>query len=253
MAAIILATHAAGNAFLLHYNLFPVLEGDSFAMAHMDPSDIIATSFPTDQLCKFTALSLLWNLLVTMASRTLANNKFQPQAGGLQYRMMHVTLMIGLSTILIHLIIIICGIHPTMCPLHTLASALYLAFNMILPVLLFMPINFANQKQYHNSIVAEILSKIKKVNTYLFGPTLSMEQSTTRRIHGEQLNTQNRIHCIQQYAVIGTTIGMVACSIFRILDHGMQIQRYPIPIIMGATWGRCGGVLIGTVVPLNKK
>jgi hypothetical protein len=45
-------------------------------------------------------------------------------------------------------------------------------------------------------------------------------------------------------------IGMVVIAILRVLDHGMQIQRYPIPIIVGATWGSCGGVAVAFILTL---
>ena len=31
----------------------------------------------------------------------------------------------------------------------------------------------------------------------------------------------------------GSIIGIIGCSILRILDVGLQIQRHPIPIILG--------------------
>jgi len=247
--AAIVAAHAMGNALLLHSTLFPLLEANSLAMGHMDPSDIIGHPFPLHQLCKFVAFSLVWNLLVALACRMILITKSQTQNDGHQSGVVHVILMIWLYTVLIHLIIILCGIHPTIFPVHTLVSALYLAFNMLLPVLIFMPVNLT-QPQYshhHDSIVKEVPYKVKAVSNYLFGPPLTKEQPKKQHIHEQQKN-QNRIQHIHQYAALGTAIGMGACAILRILDHGMQIQRYPIPIIVGATWGRCGGVLLGAMI-----
>mmetsp|Transcript_0 Transcript_0/g.1 ORF Transcript_0/g.1 Transcript_0/m.1 type:complete len:191 (-) Transcript_0:10-582(-) len=177
--------------------------------------------------------------------------KLQTQTDGHQSGKVHVILMIGISTILIHFVIILCGINPTMSPFHTLASAFYLAFNMLLPVLRFAPINFTSQHLYTHhldSFMGEVLFKLKDICSYTFGPTLTMEQPTKGHIVQTQRKDQHKKQSVHQYSVLGTIIGMGAFSILRILDHGMQIQRYPIPIIVGATWGNCGGVLISTAI-----
>mmetsp|Transcript_17190 Transcript_17190/g.32248 ORF Transcript_17190/g.32248 Transcript_17190/m.32248 type:complete len:265 (-) Transcript_17190:20-814(-) len=250
--AVIAVAHAMGNALLLRSTLFPLLEEDSLAMAHLDPSIIIETPFPLEQLCTFVALSLVWNLLIAIACKMIITpKKLQTQTDGHQSGKVHVILMIGISTILIHFVIILCGIHPTMSPFHTIVSAFYLAFNMLLPVLLFVPMNFTSQHQYthhHDSFMGEVLFKFKGICSYIFGPTLTMEQPTKGHIVQTQRKDQHKIQYVQQYSVLGTISGMGACSILRILDHGMQIQRYPIPIIVGATLGSCGGVLIGAAI-----
>mmetsp|Transcript_10462 Transcript_10462/g.23222 ORF Transcript_10462/g.23222 Transcript_10462/m.23222 type:complete len:263 (-) Transcript_10462:1155-1943(-) len=242
-----IAAIAVGNACFLHSTVFPLLEEGSLAMAHMDPSDIIATPFPLYQLCKFVALSLVWNLFVAFMCRAMLKDEIQTDTDyGNQSGSFHIILMIGwmigLSTISIHLIFILCGIHPTIFPLLTLVSAFYLAFNMLIPILLFMPRNCVSRQEYEYYFIEEVVFELKEVSNYIFGPPLTKEQ--TKKQQRQQQN-QNRIQYIHQYTALGTIIGMAACAILRIFDHGMQIQRYPFPIIVGATWGSCGGILMG--------
>jgi hypothetical protein len=59
-----------------------------------------------------------------------------------------------------------------------------------------------------------------------------MHRTTSQQNQTQQqeLSTKN-IH--QYYSMYGSIIGIIGCSILRILDVGLQIQRHPIPIILG--------------------
>jgi len=45
----------------------------------------------------------------------------------------------------------------------------------------------------------------------------------------------------------GSLAGAIVLQILRLYDRGWQIQRWPIPIIMGSTYGWIAGLWIGTV------
>jgi len=237
---------AMGNVILLRAALFPLLEEDSLVMSHMDPSDIIATPFPLHKVCTFVALSLMWNLAVALICRAMTkhNNLQHDHTRDVHWKSatLHVISVLGVLTVIIHFVFILCGIHPTVFLLHTLASAFYVALNMLLPVLLLVPIHCISHK-HHNSASNAVTFKLKEVNNYLFGSVLML---TNERQTQKQQNGNNRIQQhVFRCATLGTVIGMGACAILRVLDHGMQIQRYPIPTLVGATWGCCGGAIIG--------
>lgn len=241
--ATIMVAHAVGGALLVRSTLFPLLEEDSLAMAHMDPSVIIATPFPFAMLCRFVGLSLAWNLMVGLAGRMMLMSKLQIGA-------VATVLMVVFFTATIHFVFVLCGTHPTMSPIHTLLSAFYLAFNVLLPVILISPLN-SKQHQHNSHGVKGVLFKLKEVGNYLFGPPVIKEQSKKEHtVHHQQQMDQLIIQQIHQCTLIGIVLGMGSCAILRVLDHGMQIQRYPIPIIVGATFGRCGGVLLGATVAI---
>ena len=147
--------------------------------------------------------------------------------------------------------------------MHTFLSSLYVATNAILPIItLSVPSSVSagvidasllQQQQQHGEHQQSRRVNYKAMGVYLFGPLSSSSSSDGKKqsIHPKQqqdsidrnLVIQQRIH---QYSTLGTIIGMCICAIFRVLDHGMQIQRYPMPIIIGATVGRVGGVFVGS-------
>lgn len=218
----------------------------------MDPSDIINTPFPLHEIYKFVSVSLVLNVLLALIYRVVLETNKQTQQttateGGIS-KGLQIILLIGISKIIIHFAFILCGIHPMMLPLHTLISAFYVGMNMMLPVLLTS--SESNCMQYvDGSIARKVVYRLKEVMMYLFGPTLIIDETKKEnKIHNKQHQNAQRTQYIHQYNTLGTLIGMSACTILRILDHGMQIQRYPLPIIVGATYGSCGGILIGALL-----
>lgn len=262
MAAIISALHAMGNALLLQKTVFPLLENDSVLMvsrseegvacyvpfsctcssdssqsrvhflilsikhmldkAHMDPSIIISTPLPLENLFSFMALSLVWSFVVAIIDRVVMTRDSREVHKGI----FHAAMIIVVHTIIIHFIIIICGIHPTVFPLHTLLSAFYVSFNTPQSIHRFVAANYwSSQKQ---QLVPNEHAKRQQV---------SQRNSTRLQLH-------------HQLTILGMIIGMVVCAILRVLDHGMQVQRYPIPIIVGATLGSCGGIAVAFILAL---
>lgn len=57
-------------------------------------------------------------------------------------------------------------------------------------------------------------------------------------------NNENDKEIINRYIMYSTTIITIPFQILNILDHGNQIQRWPIPIILGSTIGHCIGCII---------
>jgi|AntRauTorckE5430_2_1112549.scaffolds.fasta_scaffold00498_2 hypothetical protein len=59
----------------------------------------------------------------------------------------------------------------------------------------------------------------------------------------------NELNCYILYGTVVTTIPFV---VLNILDGGLQIQRWPIPIILGSFYGHILGITIGTLVGLYR-
>lgn len=214
----------------------------------MDPSDIIVIPFPLHELCRFVASSLAWGVLVSVGCRLMRRD-------GSPESMMHGVgcisecFMIGVCAILVHIMIVLCGVHPALLPLHTLVSALYVALNILLPVFCFVPMGLLQKPDDQHSFMKDFAYNFESVVKFLLGsPTLQGESSKKGQGVNKKLKEQQRSQLILQYAVLGTFSGVCVCAILRILDHGMQIQRYPTPILIGATWGRCVGLLFGEIV-----
>lgn len=185
----------------------------------MDPSIIIGTPLPLENLFSFVALSLVWSFVIACIEKAMMTRDSQYDHNGI----FHAAMIVVVHTIIIHFIFILCGIHPKIFPLHTLLSAFYVSFNTPQSIHQFVAANLTSQNQ----------------------PLVPNEPA--KQQHYVQRNS-TRLQLHYQLTTLGMIIGMVVIAILRVLDHGMQIQRYPIPIIVGATWGSCGGVAVAAIL-----
>uniref|UniRef100_A0A7S2LR23 Uncharacterized protein n=1 Tax=Skeletonema marinoi TaxID=267567 RepID=A0A7S2LR23_9STRA len=237
-AAITLATHAVGNAIILYQIFSPLLEHDAIDMTHLDPSVIIDTAIPLKHLGHFLALSCILSIAIIWGC----------QRATLKLSLVNNMILIGIATVFAQCSFILCGINPMKLPIHTFISALYVTTITVLPITLSAP---------SGEVIASMQHGKSRVNyeavvAYLFGPiSNNINQSTQHKQQRQQQLYQRKVQRMHQYSTLGTLIGMCACAIFRVLDHGMQIQRYPMPIIIGATVGRVGGVLMTVLVTVT--
>lgn len=216
----------------------------------MDPSIIIETAIPLKNIAYFVALSCILSIFTIWGCQRaiLTRNEIQEQSHK-YLNLMDNILLIGSATIFTQCSFILCGINYMKLPTHTFLSSLYVATNAVLPITLSAPsAGVIASLQHDKSRV-----NYKAVVAYLFGPISSdIKQSQQQK---QQQHTMNR-HLVQrmhQCSTLGTLIGMCVCAILRVLDHGMQIQRYPMPIIVGATAGRVCGVLLAVLVTVSSE
>jgi hypothetical protein len=226
---------------------------------HMEPSDIIKTAFPLISVCYFVSLSFILPILIAWTCRQsiMTGDEIHVQCQK-HLSLLNNLSLIFLTAIFLHFSFILCGIHPTQLPMHTFISAIYVATTMLLPITLPTPardveIIIAASLQHDNYRIKCALVQLKEVTAYLFGPTASLSNEVftqQKQLHHyqQQLYKRHKVMRMHQCSTLGTLIGMCACTIFRVLDHGMQIQRYPMPIIIGATLGRVFGVSLAIML-----
>mmetsp|Transcript_22655 Transcript_22655/g.45569 ORF Transcript_22655/g.45569 Transcript_22655/m.45569 type:complete len:241 (-) Transcript_22655:57-779(-) len=233
-AAITLTNHAVGNAILLYHSFSPLLEHDAIDMTHLDPSVIIDTAIPLKNLGHFVALSCILSIAIIWGC----------QRATLKLSLVNNMILTGIATVFAQCSFILCGINPMKLPIHTFISALYVTTITVLPITLSAPSGEVIASSQHGK------SRLNydAVVAYLFGPISNNSNPSTKN---KQQLYQRKVQRMHQYSTLGTLIGMCACAIFRVLDHGMQIQRYPMPIIIGATVGRVGGVLMTVLVTVT--
>lgn len=213
----------------------------------MDPSIIIETAIPLKNIAHFVALSCILSIFIIWGCQRaiLTRNEIQEQSHK-YLNSTNNTLLIGSATIFTQCSFILCGINYMKLPIHTFLSSLYVATNAVLPIILSAPsAGIIVSMQHDKSRV-----NYKSVVAYLFGP---IEDDIKQSPQQNQQHNRNR-HLVQrmhQCSTLGTLIGMCVCAIFRVLDHGMQIQRYPMPIIVGATAGRVCGVLLAVLMTVS--
>jgi hypothetical protein len=247
----------------------------------MDPSIIIETEIPLKQIAYYVTLScllsiiILWGCQWAIIISTQTRNERQEQSSHNYHHhylrsLINNIRLIASVTIFLHCSFLLCGINYRKLPMHTFLSSLYVATNAILPITLSVPSSrsvealtgvidassLQQQQQRGDEQSRRVRVNYKTIGVYLFGPISSSSSDREKQsIHHskqqqqQQHSTDQRIiQRMHQLSTLGTIIGMCICAIFRILDHGMQIQRYPMPIIIGATVGRVGGVLVGSIL-----
>lgn len=134
------------------------------------------------------------------------------------------------GSIFTYLLFILCGFHPGYFPIQTFLASCYVAMNTLCATSL-PELDSVKENQNSNSLIFKQI----RVWKYLLGPSMS------------------KLQTLHQSAFYGSLIGMSALSILRILDHGMQIQRHPVPILLGLVWGRAGGLVVGLLWGLVDK
>lgn len=169
--------------------------------------------------------SLAWNMLVFLASSLFVTSRTTSITS--------IASFITPGSLFIYALFIICGIHPMYFPKQTILTSLYVAMNIIFATPLLEETDHASAIK-ENQSSSSLLSKHMKVWHYLLGPAQ---------------NSQQNLH---QTSFYGSLIGMVATSILRILDHGMQIQRHPVPILIGFSWGYVVGLCFGVIWRLTR-
>jgi len=62
-------------------------------------------------------------------------------------------------------------------------------------------------------------------------------------------NMVNELNC---YILYGTIFMTIPFAVLNILDGGLQIQRWPMPVILGSFYGHIFGIIVGTCVALYR-
>ena len=115
------------------------------------------------------------------------------------------------GTLLSCIVIILCGADPFTNFLHTLGSALYLT-NLALFV--------------HPWSDSELKSSFSDSMYHYLDDNDSMTSCRLR----------------------GTVLGTIPFQVLNVLDWGIQVQRWPLPVLIGSTYGWIGGTLLGIVL-----
>ena len=175
---------------------------------HLDPSIIIQSPIPNETLIQLITYSMAWNILLIVTQRSKSCLHILP-------------ISIAGGSVFFYVLFIMCGFHPTFSPVQTFLASLHVAMNSIFLLSLDNPIK---ENENSNSSISK-----QQIWIYVFGPA------------------QNDVQRLHQSTFYGSFVGMGSFSILRILDHGMQIQRHPVPILLGFTWGRFFGSAFGVL------
>ena len=218
--------------------------------AHLDPTVIIAEPIPIDSLTTFTCNVMITFIVVCCVGSTLVGaTKAQQHAGdreslhallqrslwNLLQSLIVSTIGIGVLGLIVFLAAILCGASPWIDKRHTILASGYVASLAFGPSLIF------DAKQY-----LEGSTPTNQIKRLLRGPQSSttVESSASGSVAFNK-NRQSLCERIDSCAMYGTFVGLIPISILRILDHGDQAQRWPFPMLLGATIGYFAGSIVG--------
>ena len=191
---------------------------------HLDPSIIIQTPILNGVLVKLGTHSLGFNLISLLANHLFAHQK--------RSSIVSIVASIASGSIFIYVMFLLCGFHPTYFPVQTILASIYVALNTICATSL--PDEGANSIKENQTANVLTVGQMH-IWIYLFGPS------------------QSDVQTLHQFTFYGSFIGMGSTSILRILDHGMQVQRHPMPLLLGFSWGRVGGLCLAGLWGLIRK
>ena len=229
-------------------------------MERWDPIDIIAQSFPIHNLQSYV-LTIIGTTYLTSTivncmniARIIGNNEKKRSSiiflrRLFQNHIWNYITMIFILFILILCIMIISGASPTMNVNHTILSCLYVTF---LAFGYFPPFQSKNIGTSLSCFISQVLEYI------IIGCNTSCSSVNSQKEEGFILDNNNNNnndndeknlneamiddnHIFTRWIMYATIITTIPFQILNILDHGIQIQRWPIPMILGATIGHCIG------------
>jgi hypothetical protein len=175
----------------------------------MDPSEIIAVPFPLEGLRTLVYFTIAIVLLTAPCTR-------------LVYLHIPTEILAHLmATASMFAVLILCGVHPLRDLQHTLWASLYLT-------ILAWPIG--------------VLRDGKKKSDFSFMNRFYQLVDLPLAAKGDDIAL-----IVASHRFYGTLIGLIPCAILNILDWGVQIQRWPLPLLIGGTYGWMAGNFAGMV------
>ncbi len=225
-------------------------------MERWDPTEIIVQVFPIQDLNHFVliccglmiVLSTLMNVMMNTSSRMIKDKNYN-----IRYFIGSIVNYVYIQIMLFGIVlfsVILAGASPWIHIHHTIVSCIYFTF------LLFG--YFHKPKSLLRSRKRRIIDQILELLIYIFlGEKMSLDKDHTT-IHEEETEDGNKIEDgeythgddedqINRYIMYSTILVAIPFQILNILDHGEQIQRWPMPIILGSTIGHCLGCSVGFI------
>jgi hypothetical protein len=178
----------------------------------MDPSEIIAVPVPLDLLDRHVFFTM--SVLLVAKPRILRKIDFSKEV---RVQIMATALMLA--------VLILCGVHPLRDLPHTLRAALYLTT-------LAWPMGVLKGEEHDT-----FLNRCYQLVDLSIVPTTA------------GVNQAGLI--IASHRFYGTMLGLIPFAILNILDWGLQIQRWPLPLVIGGTIGWTVGNLF-SILPIRK-
>mmetsp|Transcript_19222 Transcript_19222/g.28795 ORF Transcript_19222/g.28795 Transcript_19222/m.28795 type:complete len:291 (-) Transcript_19222:94-966(-) len=260
-----LITHIIVSCTILHLthkNIFQNrLNRDAIEMERWDPSDIILHVFPITDLYSHVQTTSLIVTIVSIVLNFYEKYSMTPSQSSFSLLLVatrNYIFMIFVLFFLVSLVMILFGASPNMNLPHTLLASFH--FTILTFGYFHLPMSSSTEKSSFDQILIYLLTggmdTQNITHTYhKIGGSVSDKDGSNTNIT-QQHSEHNATTCteisigdeISRHTMYVTIFVTVPFQILNILDHGMQIQRWPLPILLGCTIGHCLGSIIGPVV-----
>ena len=209
-------------------------------LRQLDPTEIVLIPIPLDRLFLSSSAVAFVTVLSSSSSSFLLSSSSSSSYN--DRLLLQKVLDVLQLTIVVALTMFLCGASPYANIEHTFLAALFLSS------LIAMDLPFDNlQQQQQESRQAMRTTETTMTNTtspildnnilWRISPSSSSTMSTTP--HDGWL-CQIRGHC--------TVAITIVCQILLLYDRGWQIQRWPVPTILGSAIGWTLGVLVSVIL-----
>lgn len=208
----------------------------------MDPTDIVKVPYDLERLSLYVmGVVVILGVLATAPT----HNCRQVSIPGL-----------AVFTLTGHGVMVLCGASPVHNVQHTLVASLYTTALISFDPPIFVhdgsnnsisnniSNNNKDDEQPHKELPASALSWFPQWQLLVRGNQRSKQRQASSSTQQQQRQRQDKVAMVVAHCVAAC---LIPCQILLLYDHGMQVQRWPVPTIMASTYGWAMGLVVGTV------
>ena len=226
---------------MLKFLILQPLEEDAEKMKHWDPTQIIDALLPSDSLKRFVwcaSMTTLFFSFLSFSYDLYVYEKIQHKKAyhrrivlaSLRGILIGVFMILCVSNSITLFLFFLCGDNPTERIVQSLFASYYVT-------LLSLGSSFL-RPFFFDTIVKTTLTDYYRYYLSVSNHSSSSDEKDINKIVDDSRGILWQILIGGRPLEFFSSIFiLIPCMILRILDHGMQIQRWPIPVLIGITAG----------------
>jgi len=211
---------------ILQSNILKPLDVDAVAMAGLDPIDIISAPLDTNQIARTTIMAVSSTLFFSSVSQIIGKQDSDLHTIRKLVMVLKKTIFRGffLATLGFGLVVLVCAIVGGAPPVEnmklTALASVYTACLAFAPIFMScMPSGSSIERIFMRLVCGSVASE--KENTVF-----------------EQM---------LRFSLYGVLFGVMFSMVLLTLDWGAQSQRWPVPFMLGSTFGHVTGAAIALI------
>ena len=227
---------------LLHRVILIPLERNAIRMALLDPTEIIAEPVELRQVTNFVAASAATILATSAVAMVADSGKASLVAHVAISRIISMLIGTLFASIPVFFLGILLGAAPTENVARTLSASAYLSTLAFGPPLARYGL-LGLRRHFVRFLVGPAPSTVQQ-----FWPGKILTLSPALETLSLSMAPLSPPEFVERCSMYGTFVGIVPFSILLVLDHGLQIQRWPVPVFLGGFVGYSVGAVIAVAL-----